>query len=126
MTKKQLQQFLNLLMVSDPWPLDDDGVSQEILQEYANAESEKFGFSSWFQAYHELSDIEIDETSSVSQELEESLVFVEDCEARGARLSEWERKFVESVREQLEKGRSLSEKQVVKLEEIWEKATEKG
>lgn len=51
---------------------------------------------------------------------------VEDCEARESRLSEWERTFIDSIGKQLRDGRTLSEKQVTRLDEIWERATARG
>lgn len=56
------------------------------------------------------------------------LQLISDCEKRESRLTEWERNFVQSVREQLEDNPPvpLSPKQSEKLDQIWEKATEKG
>lgn len=51
---------------------------------------------------------------------------VEDCEARESRLSDWERGFIDSIGKQLRDGRSLSEKQVARLDDIWERATARG
>lgn len=39
----------------------------------------------------------------------------------GLKLNEWEEGFVNSVTEQLDNGKSLSEKQVEKLTDIWDK-----
>jgi len=54
------------------------------------------------------------------------MTLVEDCEAREARLTEWERGFVDSIRRQLEADRPLSKKQGETLDEIWERATARG
>ncbi len=51
---------------------------------------------------------------------------VEDCEARESRLSPWEREFIDSIRHQLDQGRTLTIKQADTLDTIWEKATERG
>ena len=48
---------------------------------------------------------------------------IEDCENRESKLSDWERGFIASIGEQLESGRTLSEKQTSRLDSIWEKAT---
>ena len=48
---------------------------------------------------------------------------IEDCENRESRLSDWERGFIASIGEQLESGRTLSEKQISRLDSIWEKVT---
>lgn len=39
----------------------------------------------------------------------------------GLELNEWEEGFVASVTDQLDNGRGLSEKQMEKLREIWDK-----
>ena len=57
---------------------------------------------------------------------DEHLQFIEDCENREDRLSDWERGFIDSVKRQLEGGGALSEKQTDKLNEIWERVTAKG
>ncbi len=54
----------------------------------------------------------------------EYIKMVEDCEARESRLTDWERKFISSIGEQLENERPLSEKQVESLEQIWDRVTE--
>lgn len=51
---------------------------------------------------------------------------IEDCEARESRPSYWDAQFIDSLRHQIEAGRSLSEKQDSKLNEIWERATANG
>lgn len=51
---------------------------------------------------------------------------VADCEAREGRLSDWERSFVDSIGRQLAQGRSLTDKQSARLEEVWDKVTEAG
>lgn len=56
----------------------------------------------------------------------ENMVLVNDCMQRQDRLSNWEQDFLQSIAEQIAKGRALSEKQVNKLNSIWDKATEGG
>lgn len=51
---------------------------------------------------------------------------IEDCEARESRLTEWEGGFLDSIKKQLEQGRSLTSKQIEVLDRIWEKATARG
>lgn len=48
---------------------------------------------------------------------------IEDCEARDSKLSEWEQKFIDSIGRQLAKNGSLSQTQLERLEQIWEKVT---
>lgn len=53
----------------------------------------------------------------------EYLRMLEDCEKRESRLTDWERGFVDSIRNQLERERPLSAKQIQALDGIWERAT---
>lgn len=48
---------------------------------------------------------------------------IADCEKRESKLSDWERQFVNSLSQQLGRGRSLTDKQADKLEKIWERVT---
>lgn len=57
---------------------------------------------------------------------EETLTLLDDCEARESRLTDWERSFVDSLRSQIEAGRTLTTKQIDTLDTIWEKATARG
>ena len=57
---------------------------------------------------------------------QEYYTLIDDCEARESRLTEWEGTFLDSLRSQLDKGRSLSPKQTGTLDNIWQKATSKG
>lgn len=57
---------------------------------------------------------------------DEHLEMIADCEARESRLTEWEAGFIDSVRNQIEDGRSLSQKQGSTLCKIWEATTERG
>ena len=57
---------------------------------------------------------------------DEVLQMISDCEARESRLSEWEAGFIDSINKQVEKDRSLTEKQDETLNRIWEKVTENG
>jgi hypothetical protein len=56
----------------------------------------------------------------------EQMQLIEDCEHRADRLDDWSVNFIDSVRRLLEGGRSLTLNQTTKLDEIWERATEKG
>jgi len=58
--------------------------------------------------------------------LNEYFKMINDCEQRESRLSEWDCNFIESIRDRLEQEKSLSSKQIEKLDEIWEKATSRG
>lgn len=56
----------------------------------------------------------------------EYITLLDDCEKREDRLTDWERTFVDSLRNQLESGRRPSQKQIDTLDAIWERATAKG
>ena len=51
---------------------------------------------------------------------------IEDCLKRERMLSAWDADFLESISARLDDNRTLSPKQIEKLDEIWEKATSKG
>lgn len=57
---------------------------------------------------------------------EEALQMIADCESRESRLSEWEAGFIDSISKQIERGRTLTEKQDETLNRIWDKVTEDG
>jgi len=56
----------------------------------------------------------------------EQAQLIEDCETREERLSDWERGFIDSLKQQLEAGRNLSQKQADRLDEIWTSVTARG
>jgi len=51
---------------------------------------------------------------------------IQDCENREERLTDWERSFIDSVKDQVTRGKGLSPKQEERLGMIWEKTTSKG
>lgn len=48
---------------------------------------------------------------------------VADCINRQSKMTDWEVNFIASLDEQLDQGKSLSERQTEILERIWEKVT---
>lgn len=50
MTNPERRCLLDLLMVSDPWPLSKK--AQETLEALADKEAKIMGFSDWVEAYH--------------------------------------------------------------------------
>lgn len=52
MTDSEFKVFLNLLMCADPTPLPQ--FEDNLIQEWANKESVKRGFTDWIEAFHEL------------------------------------------------------------------------
>lgn len=48
---------------------------------------------------------------------------VEDCEKRESKLSDWEIEFIDSLSMRLATGKSLTEKQAERLDQIWERVT---
>ncbi len=58
--------------------------------------------------------------------VEDHAQMVEDCEKRESRMDEWEQDFISSLSDRLGDGKSLTDRQADKLDEIWEKVTEGG
>lgn len=54
---------------------------------------------------------------------DEHATMLEDCEKRESKLTAWEHDFIMSIRDQLDAGRKLSEKQATTLDTIWERVT---
>lgn len=56
MNKTQFRALLDLLMCSDPWPIEEEaGETHKLLIEFANCESrETYGMANWIVAYHEI------------------------------------------------------------------------
>ena len=57
---------------------------------------------------------------------DEYITMLDDCEKREGRLTDWERGFVDSLREQITQGRKPTAKQAETLDNVWERATAKG
>ena len=53
----------------------------------------------------------------------EHLIMVEDCEKRESKLSDWERGFIDSIKNQLQAGHALTARQAETLDAIWERVT---
>ena len=53
---------------------------------------------------------------------DDAATMIEDCEKRQEHLTEWEQIFIASIGEQIGE-RALSEKQMERLEAIWERIT---
>lgn len=53
---------------------------------------------------------------------EEHQDMIEDCIKRESRLTEWELEFIQSINETV-LSKSLTEKQIEKLEKVWERIT---
>ena len=56
-------------------------------------------------------------------DLDEIQSMLDDCEKRSEKLSDWEIEFIDSISNQLGRGRGLTEKQEQTLERIWNKVT---
>jgi len=56
----------------------------------------------------------------------EYLQQITDCEKRESRLSDWECGFIQSLREQIEKDKAPTAKQIERLDIIWNRATARG
>lgn len=57
---------------------------------------------------------------------DEYLQQIADCRKRDHRLSAWDADFLDSIENRLNENRTLTTKQIEKLDEIWEKATKNG
>jgi hypothetical protein len=57
---------------------------------------------------------------------DEYMALVRDCELRESRLTDWERNFVESLRDRLDAGTGLTAKQAQTLDCLWERITARG
>lgn len=55
---------------------------------------------------------------------EEVAMMIDDCEERSHKMNAWELGFIDSISKQYAQKGSLSEKQVEKLNGIWERVTE--
>lgn len=62
----------------------------------------------------------------MSDQRDEYLQMIEDCEKRERALSSWDADFLESIKARLIDRKPLTEKQAECLSEIWERATERG
>lgn len=54
---------------------------------------------------------------------DEIATLIEDCENRQSRLTDWERRFIDSLSNQIAAGRPASRKQQAVLDELWERVT---
>lgn len=54
---------------------------------------------------------------------DEQLTMIKDCIARESKLTDWERQFIDSIDHRTSNGKSLTDSQTERLEEIWEKIT---
>ena len=54
---------------------------------------------------------------------DEISTFIKDCDDRESKMTEWERNFIQSIREQFDRTETLSLKQNETLEQIWDKVT---
>jgi hypothetical protein len=57
---------------------------------------------------------------------DEYLRMINDCETRESRLTDWERSFIDSIKNRIDRGQALTPKQTETLDEIWERATARG
>lgn len=57
------------------------------------------------------------------EDFEEYEVLIGDCQDRHRKLSSWEKDFLDSIQAQINRWSRLSEAQVEKLNEIWERVT---
>ena len=54
---------------------------------------------------------------------DEYVQMLADCEKRESKISDWERSFVDSLSQQIGRGRTPTAKQIETLDAIWERVT---
>ena len=64
--------------------------------------------------------------NDVKNQVDELLQMVNDCEQRCSQLNDWEVNFIDSISRALGNDWPLSKCQRGRLEQIWERVTEKG
>lgn len=47
---------------------------------------------------------------------------IHDCDGEKSKLSDWDKNFLKSLNSQIDGGRTPTQKQIQKLDEIWERA----
>lgn len=52
MNDANYRALLDLIMCSDPWPVNDNGENQQIIEVMATEEAKRRGFDTWVEAYH--------------------------------------------------------------------------
>ncbi len=52
MNDEQFRALLDMVMCSDPWPIEDGGNNQELVTDLLEREATNRGFSDWITAYH--------------------------------------------------------------------------
>lgn len=57
---------------------------------------------------------------------DEHLTMLSDCEQRESRLADWERGFVDGLRNWIKRDNCPSAKQLATLDDIWERVTKEG
>ena len=55
--------------------------------------------------------------------MDEIETLIEDCLNRYDKMNDWEREFMESIKDQYDDRGTLTETQEIKLNDIWEKVT---
>jgi hypothetical protein len=58
--------------------------------------------------------------------VDEYTTMIDDCEKRESQLTDWERGFIDSLRDWLGRGKPLTPKQTEALERVWERVTASG
>jgi hypothetical protein len=52
MNEQELKALVTLMMVSDPWPIDED--SRDLLVNFAEEQALKLGYTDFIDAYHSI------------------------------------------------------------------------
>jgi len=59
-------------------------------------------------------------------DFDEYLQMIEDCENRSWRLNDWSEEFLSSIKKRCKSMTRLTDRQVDKLNEIWDEVTSNG
>lgn len=59
MNRKQFKAVLDLLMCADPWPVsgEEGAEGQKVLEDWADEEARKYGYTDWIGAFHKEGDV---------------------------------------------------------------------
>ncbi len=64
-------------------------------------------------------------TEEISEEIDPDDIplMISDCEKRESKLDDWEQGFIDSISKRVGDGKSLTDKQIARLDSIWERIT---
>lgn len=57
---------------------------------------------------------------------DEYLAMIADCKKREAKMSEWEQKFIDDMKDRIDRRQLPTPNQLEKINEVWERVTRNG